>query len=212
MDKPDSSQALSTEGKELEEHFQPWAVTPRCKNILRHILPCLVSKETDGNGGMTLVFSSQWDEDVTIEFGPPAPEKVISGAPVSVLDAAKLHGSVSFDNCGGGSFCWEPQGVEFEFGYDEYDDDPGEGFDSLENRYPCLAYAGQNFFIQDRADKNAAGEPLIVLFDHGGSFEDMPVFDGGNQKKEPYGIGGFLLRAIGAYILDTEDLADCGMG
>jgi hypothetical protein len=192
-----------------------------------------VTEQTDDDGNSILVFKYAIEDEetivkrtppeITVIFGPPAPEKITPDDSVSVLEAVKLHGIVRFAYVSGGEFCWEPHGIRFEYGYENYNDEPGEGFDSLEDRYPCLACANQNYFLLDRAKKNATGEPLIVLFlamvrdyeleNHDGSFDEMDIFDEKHQQKDPYCIGGFLLRVIGAYILeDALDFENCGMG
>jgi hypothetical protein len=202
----------------LEEHFMPWAVTDECKELL-HELMQNVTKVEVGKKSLTLVFLNEDEEDEhSFEFGEPYKGNYSAECIESWKQAGALHSYVQYESYGGGDFYWHAKEgtVDFNFGYDEYDFVPDkEGkFSSNEERFPVLSYAGQNFFMMDKAQKNKLGEPMIVLFDHGCDFEDCEglVFGENMQREIPFGIPGFILRVIANHVLDWKRFDDCGMG
>jgi|GEM_PF-2613954 Leucine-rich repeat (LRR) protein/predicted DNA-binding WGR domain protein len=78
-------------------------------------------------------------------------------------------------------------------------------------RFSELCSAGQNFFVWDAKAKNKAGEPGIVFFSHEGALDPKQRFP--EQDKVPFGVGGFVLRAL-AYRVFSKDPAwrGCGWG
>jgi predicted DNA-binding WGR domain protein len=201
----------------LTQHFAPWAATDVCQGIINDLMACVKEVTIDGGDTLTLHFADPDDEEIIFEFGPPTSKNLPKDCPPSWKTAADLHGSVNYESYGGGNFYWDAQKgkVEFEFGYEDYDfvpDNAGK-FKNNKQRFPVLSYAGQNFFMFDKAATNKLGEPLMFLFDHGGDFEDRITFAGSEQLEVPFGIPGLILRVMGYEVLDDDErFDDCGLG
>jgi hypothetical protein len=91
---PEGPPDLSAEHPKLREHFAPWTLTPRCKEVLDELLERLTKVEREGRK-LTLAFSTDEGEVFEVQFG--APDKASGkGYPQSYQDVCALHADIVF--------------------------------------------------------------------------------------------------------------------
>lgn len=192
-DAPAELPDVSGEKTGLVAHFASWALTPKCKKLLKEIMERLVTVERAADS-LTLGFLTDEREVYQVVFGAP---RTVTGWPASYQAVAALHGEITFGDGAGSGIC---------FG------DFSSELDAAERkRFREMCIAGQNWFLFDLTKTNKLGEPLIVLYDHGCGVSESTAFPG--QNREAFGVGGVLIRALAHAVFSAnQDYADWGWG
>lgn len=185
-------QLLEGNSDAFKAHFAPWAVTDECRAILER-LAGRFTIATSRNNKLKLSFLDNNDDIIDLVLDPPYQHfsLELNQLPKSYRDVVELH-----------------NGVRIAGGPPEYP--LIEGFKNNEivvnidgvkpdaQRYIPFGEAGQDFWIWDSSKKNAAGEPQMLLLDHGTDVKDAEPIAG--QEIVGFGVGGLILRTLSAVI------------
>jgi len=180
-------QAQGEKQKEkLYEHFKEWALSPYCEQMLYLLVFASQSCRID-DGSLVIDFKHN-ARSMTVRFGQPFQghfSEADLSFPVSYKSTVAIHNAVSSDH----------------FQFNGYHDGPQSRFDSAgagadSKRYKGFFDIGQDSLLWDFASKNVLGEPLMVLLPQGASIANAITVP--TQKLVPFGVGGLLLRVMGA--------------
>ncbi len=181
------------------EYFKAWAITPQCLELLNELANKVVDVTYDDE---LKVHFEDYDKDVvTITFGT-AYEGDFQETPFQVPESYKtvvrMHNTIKF---GDGI----PEYVEL-YGYDgeaPYSEFMMEELEGDEERHQGFCDAGQNWVIWDHQRKNALGEPVMIIADHGMTVADSEDFP--EQDTIAFGVGGLFIRMMKEFIYDDTD-------
>lgn len=193
----------SLEGLELTNafitYFKPWALTPSCIEILKEISIKIVDAKYEDD--LKIYFKNDDGEKVAITFGVPY-KGSFRDTPFTIPESYKtvvqMHNKIIF---GDGA----PDYIDF-YGYDggtpssEFMLEELEGDEEIHQGF---CDAGQNWIIWDHQRKNALGEPVIIIADHGLTVEDNDDFP--EQDEIAFGIGGLFIRLMKEFIFNDTD-------
>ncbi|AUC74946.1 hypothetical protein [Olleya sp. Bg11-27] len=179
-------------------YFKPWALTVPCLEILKTIATKIVAIHYDK--ALKITFENEDEDEVNITFGAPY-QGDFKDTPFTIPDSYKtvvqMHNTIIFGD-------GVPDYIDF-YGYDG--DAPSSEFmmeelEGDEERHQGFCDAGQNWIIWDHQHKNALGEPVIIIADHGLTVEDNEAFP--EQDKIAFGTGGLFIRLMSQFILDED--------
>ena len=179
-------------------YFKPWALTTPCLETLKTIATKIVAIHYDEK--LKIAFKNEDDDEVIITFGAPYQgdfKATPFAVPESYKTVVKMHNMIRFGD-------GVPDAIDF-YGYDG--DAPSSEFmmeelEGDEDRHQGFCDAGQNWIIWDHEQKNALGEPVFIIADHGLIVEDNDAFP--EQDKIAFGTGGLFIRLMSKFILDDQ--------
>lgn len=181
-------------------YFNSWASTPFCQEILKEISTKVLCAEFNEEI-LTISFESEEEDEIFITFEKPYEgdfENFPFKVPKSYKTVVQMHNTITFGD-------GVPEDIEF-YGYNGQIPESEFMMEELEGdpeRHQGFCDAGQNWIIWDHQRKNALGEPVIVICDHGLIVEDNDDFP--EQDEIPFGVGGLFIRLMKEFILeDTE--------
>ncbi|QXP61565.1 hypothetical protein [Olleya sp. HaHaR_3_96] len=182
-------------------YFKPWALTSSCSELLKEMSSKIIEVTYDEN--LKIYFKNDDDDDddddVQITFGKPykgAFQDSPFTVPKSYKTVVEMHNTIIFG-----------EGIPYGIGFHGYNGKvPWSGFatDQLkadQERHQGFCDAGQNWIIWDHQRKNALGEPVIIIVDHGLAVEDNDDFP--EQDEIAFGTGGLFIRLMSQFILDN---------
>ncbi|MDO6759580.1 hypothetical protein Q4566_05150 [Tamlana sp. 2_MG-2023] len=193
----------SLEGEELANafvaYFKPWALTPSCVEMLEEISTKIINVTYEDE--LKVYFENYDEDEASITFGAPYTDDFQDAnlpVPESYMTVVKMHNTIMFGD-------GVPDAIDF-YGYD------GEGpssefmleeLEGDEEIHQGFCEAGQNWIIWDHQRKNALGEPVIIIADHGLAVEDNDDFP--EQNKIAFGTGGLFIRLMKEFVFGDTD-------
>ncbi len=191
-------------GRELTNafitYFKSWTLTSSCLEIIKEIATKVIEAKYV-NDDLIIVFKSNDGEEVSITFGTAYNGNFLDTPftiPASYKTVVQMHNTITFGD-----------GVPDYIGFYGYDgEEPSSEFmlDELEGNeeiHQGFCDAGQNWIIWNHQRKNALGEPVFIIADHGLTVDDNDDFP--EQDKVAFGIGGLFIRLMKEFIFDDTD-------
>lgn len=180
-------------------HFKSWALTPSCLEKLKEISTKIIGVENTTK--LSFIFKDNDEDEVTISFGTPYKGEFIDtpfAVPESYKTVVKMHNSIRFGD-------GVPEAIDF-YGYNG--DEPSSEFmlEELEGDdeiHQGFCDAGQNWIIWDHQRKNALGEPVIIIANHGLIVKENDDFP--EQDKIAFGTGGLFIRLMSKFVGDNSE-------
>lgn len=180
-------------------YFKPWALTPACIKILKEISTKIVNVKYEDD--LNIYFNNDDEEEVSITFGAAYNgdfKDTNLKTPESYKTVVRMHNTITFGD-----------GVPNDIGFYGYDGEaPSSEFmleelEGDEEIHQGFCDAGQNWIIWDYQRKNALGEPVIIIADHGLTVEDNDDFP--EQDEIAFGVGGLFIRLMKEFIFNDTN-------
>jgi hypothetical protein len=160
----------------VRRHLSFLARTPECERLLDALMANFLRVQATSDV-LELTFRyTDFDDEAVIELRRPY-DGDTGGAPASVAEVVRVHGSIGWDSLGGGgigfsgavngSWNWEPEALIEAADRNEVFlrelDAAGLTYEDVDGAFDY----GQNWLIWHPARRNALGEPALYFVSHG---------------------------------------------